>query len=54
MSTKLLENVDDETWNKTVGLSKIKGMFIGEYINIILRKNLEDEGIIEKSKEAKK
>ena len=46
MAKKLVDNVDEDIWNKFAGLSKIKNKSVGEYLMEIMKEHLEKEGII--------
>ena len=46
MAKKLVDNVDEDIWNKFAGLSKIKDKSVGEYLTEIMKEHLEREGII--------
>ena len=46
MTSKLIENIEEDNWNKFVGMAKVKGMKVGELINELIFIFLEKEKII--------
>lgn len=45
MATKLIENINEEIWNKFAGYSKMKGKKVGELLDEVLLDYLRKEGI---------
>ena len=41
MATKIVENVDDEVWNKLAGLAKMKGKKVGEFLTEVIKKEVD-------------
>lgn len=50
MATKLIENVDEDVWNKTAGIAKMRNMKMGELVTEILNVFVEKQKIIKEKK----
>ena len=44
MATKLVENVDEDIWNKFAGYCKMNDILIGPKLSDVLLKYLKEEG----------
>ena len=43
MATKLIENLDENTWREFAGYCKAKGITIGEHLTTILKDYLKNK-----------
>ena len=46
MATKLIENMDEEVWNKFTGYCKMNNRFVGEQLTEILMEYLKKKGLL--------